>query len=135
MLTGAAIMLLSLAAMIAAILSGAAGFAVYVGPLFGFMLGFGITSPSVYAGVLAPFPTIAGSVSSLMGVFQFVSGAVMGTVAVALVDPAGLNLGLPDGGADFACRTRDGVRRRAGAETAGSAGRRLTSCGCSATAR
>ena len=58
------------------------------------MLGFGITSPSVYAGVLAPFPTIAGSVSSLMGVIQFVSGAVMGAVAVALVDPAGLNLGI-----------------------------------------
>ena len=93
-LTGASIMLLSLAAMIAAILSGGAGFAVYVGPLFGFMLGFGITSPSVYAGVLVPFPTIAGSVSSLMGVIQFVSGAVMGTVAVALVDPAGLNLGI-----------------------------------------
>ena len=92
-LTGAAIMIVSAAAMIAAVSAGAAGFAVYVGPLFGVMLGVGLSSPSLYAGVLAPFPTIAGSVSSLIGIIQFVSGAVLGAVAVALIDPAGLNLG------------------------------------------
>lgn len=92
-LTGAAIMIVSVAAMIAAVSAGATGFAVYVGPMFGVMLGVGLSSPSIYAGVLVPFPTIAGSVSSLMGIIQFVSGAVLGAVAVALVDPAGLNLG------------------------------------------
>ena len=92
-LSGAAVMMVSAAAMVAAVSAGAAGFAVYVGPLFGVMLGVGLSSPSLYAGVLAPFPTIAGSVSSLIGIVQFVSGAVLGAVAVALVDPAGMNLG------------------------------------------
>lgn len=92
-LTGAAIMTVSVAAMIAAVSAGAAGFAVYVGPMSGAMLAIGMSSPSIYAGVLVPFPAIAGSVSSLIGIIQFVSGAVLGAVAVALVDPAGLNLG------------------------------------------
>ena len=103
-LIGTAIMLLALAAMIAAVLAGpalfgaplagVAGFAVFVAPLSVFMLGFGIASPGVYAGVLSPFPTLAGSVSSLTGICQFVSGAALGALAVALADPAGLNLGI-----------------------------------------
>ncbi len=92
-LTGASIMIVSAAAMIAAVSAGAAGFAVYVGPLFGVTLGIGLSSPSLYAGVLAPFPTVAGSVSSLIGIVQFVSGAALGALAVALIDPAGLSLG------------------------------------------
>lgn len=92
--TGAAIMIVSAAAMAALVASGAAGFAVYVGPLFGVTLGIGLSSPSLYAGVLVPFPAIAGSVSALIGVVQFVSGAVLGALAVALADPAGLNLGV-----------------------------------------
>ena len=92
-LTGATVMIVSAAAMIAAVSAGADGFAVYIGPLFGAMLGVGLSSPSLYAGVLVPFPTIAGSVSSLIGIVQFVSAAVLGAIAVALVDPAGLNLG------------------------------------------
>jgi len=92
-LTGSTVMIVSTAAMMAAVSAGAAGFAVYVCPLFGAMLGIGLSSPSLYAGVLVPFPTIAGSVSSLIGIIQFVSAAVLGAVAVALVDPAGLNLG------------------------------------------
>lgn len=93
LLTGAAIIVVSVAAMIAAVSAGAAGFGAYVGPLFGVVLGLGLSSPSLYAGVLAPFPTIAGSVSSLIGIIQFVSGAALGALAVALVDPAGMNLG------------------------------------------
>ena len=93
-LTGATIMIVSAAAMSALVASGAAGFAVYVGPLFGVTLGIGLSSPSLYAGVLAPFPAIAGSVSALIGIIQFVSGAVLGAAAVALADPAGLNLGI-----------------------------------------
>ena len=92
-LTGSTVMIVSTAAMMAAVSAGAAGFAVYVCPLFGAMLGIGLSSPSLYAGVLVPFPTIAGSVSSLIGIVQFVSAAALGAVAVALVDPAGLNLG------------------------------------------
>jgi len=69
------------------------GFERVVGPLMVFMLGFGIATPSVYAGVLAPFPTIAGSVSSLMGVIQFIAGAVLGAVAVALSNGTGQILG------------------------------------------
>lgn len=93
-LSGATIMIVSALAMSALIASGATGFAVYVGPLFGVTLGIGLSSPSLYAGVLAPFPAIAGSVSALIGIIQFISGAVLGAAAVALADPAGLNLGL-----------------------------------------
>ena len=93
-LSGATIMIVSAMAMSALIASGATGFAVYVGPLFGVTLGIGLSSPSLYAGVLAPFPAIAGSVSALIGIIQFISGAVLGAAAVALADPAGLNLGL-----------------------------------------
>lgn len=93
LLIGTVIMVVAAAAMIAALSAGEAGYAAYVGPLFGVTLGIGLSSPSLYAGVLAPFPTIAGSVSSLIGIVQFVSGAVLGAAAVALVDPDGLNLG------------------------------------------
>jgi len=93
-LVGSMIMLAALAVLLVLIGAGPASFAGLVGPLLVFMLGFGIAAPSVYAGVLAPFPTIAGSVSSLMGVIQFVTGAILGAVAVAVSDGTGWTLGL-----------------------------------------
>ncbi len=93
-LSGSGIMLIALALLLSFIHVGAVGLGFLVGPLLIFMLGFGLATPSVYAGVLAPFPTIAGSVSSLMGVIQFISGAILGTVAVALSDGTGMALGL-----------------------------------------
>ncbi len=93
-LSGSGIMLIALAAFLSFIHVGAVGLGFLVGPLLIFMLGFGLATPSVYAGVLAPFPTMAGSVSSLMGVIQFVSGAILGAAAVALSDGTGMILGL-----------------------------------------
>jgi len=90
---GAAIMLSALAALLFFTGASDSGFVSIIGSLLIFMLGFGIAAPSVYAGVLAPFPTIAGSVSSLMGVIQFVAGAVLGAVAVAVSNGTGQVLG------------------------------------------
>jgi DHA1 family bicyclomycin/chloramphenicol resistance-like MFS transporter len=73
----------ALAALAAA---GVATLAAVVGPLGLFMLGIGLTSPSAFAGALAPFPRTAGSASSLMGLFQWLGGAAMGALVVALHD-------------------------------------------------
>lgn len=91
---GGVLMLSSLGVLLYFAYGSIDGFALIVAPLLVFMLGFGIAAPSVYAGVLAPFPAIAGSVSSLMGVIQFVGGALLGAVAVALSNQTGQVLGL-----------------------------------------
>lgn len=56
------------------------------GPLALLMLGIGLSSPSAFAGALAPFARTAGSASSLIGLFQWLGGAAMGALVVAIHD-------------------------------------------------
>lgn len=66
--------------------AGVVTLAAVIAPLGLFMLGIGLTSPSAFAGALAPFARTAGSASSLIGLFQWLGGAAMGAVVVALHD-------------------------------------------------
>jgi len=51
-----------------------------IAPMTLLMIGFGIVMPNALAGALAPFTRNAGSASSLLGMLQWASAAVMGTV-------------------------------------------------------
>lgn len=53
-----------------------------VGSMVLFMLGFGIALPNALAGAMAPFPTMAGAASAVIGFAQFAMAAV-GSVGVA----------------------------------------------------
>jgi len=66
--------------------AGVVSLAAVVGPLALLMLGIGLSSPSAFTGALAPFARTAGSASSLIGLFQWLGGAAMGAVVVALHD-------------------------------------------------
>ncbi|MEQ8695392.1 MAG: hypothetical protein RLT05_02405, partial [Bauldia litoralis] len=57
-----------------------------IGPLALLMFGIGLSSPSAFAGALAPFARTAGSASSLIGLFQWLGGAAMGALVVAVHD-------------------------------------------------
>jgi len=57
-----------------------------IAPMFMMMIAFALIFPSSIAGVLQPFPQIAGSASSLVGFVQQIIGALTGIAVTALSD-------------------------------------------------
>lgn len=76
--TGTLVMLAGAAAM--AGLAAAGVFTVWavIGPFFLVMIGAGLTLPNAIAGAIAPFPTMAGTASALMGFIQMTLAALVG---------------------------------------------------------
>lgn len=66
--------------------NGIYGIAVLVVPGFLWLFGFGFYSPNTMARAVAPFPTMAGAASSLIGSIQMFSGAIAATATGALYD-------------------------------------------------
>ena len=65
---------------------------VVIGPMFFCMASFAFIFPQAIAGVLQPFPHIAGVASSLVGFVQQIIGALTGVVLAALTDGSQLAL-------------------------------------------
>ena len=63
-----------------------------IGPMFFCMASFAFIFPQAIAGVLQPFPHIAGAASSLVGFVQQIIGALTGVVLAALSDGSQLAL-------------------------------------------
>ena len=63
-----------------------------VGPMFFCMTSFALIFPQSVAGVLQPFPHIAGAASSLVGFVQQIIGALTGVVLAAVSDGSQLAL-------------------------------------------
>ncbi|MFE0757879.1 multidrug effflux MFS transporter [Inquilinus sp. NPDC058860] len=76
--TGTLLMLAGAVAM--AGLAAAGVFAVWavIAPFFLVMIGVGLTLPNAIAGAIAPFPTMAGTASALMGFLQMTLAALVG---------------------------------------------------------
>ncbi|MBM3537448.1 MAG: multidrug effflux MFS transporter [Alphaproteobacteria bacterium] len=64
--------------------------AAILGPMFVFMFAFALILPQAMAGALTPFPQIAGSASSLIGLCQYGLSAIVGTAVAALFDGSAL---------------------------------------------
>lgn len=64
--------------------------AAILGPMFVFMFAFALILPQAMAGALTPFPQIAGSASSLIGLCQYGLSAILGTAVAALFDGSAL---------------------------------------------
>jgi DHA1 family bicyclomycin/chloramphenicol resistance-like MFS transporter len=77
--TAAAGLLLALVAA-----TGFGGLAGLLAPLFVFIASVGLVGPNTAAAAMAPYGRVAGSASALMGVLQFVVGAVAGALVSAL---------------------------------------------------
>jgi DHA1 family bicyclomycin/chloramphenicol resistance-like MFS transporter len=71
---GAALLLLL------AVVTGAGGFPALVGLLFVCVASLGVIFPNLAALVMAPFGSVAGSASALMGTLQFAVGGAAGTL-------------------------------------------------------
>lgn len=67
-------------------LAGELNLAAVLGPLAVFMAGAGLTLPNAIAGAIAPFPTIAGSASALLGFIQMMVAATVGILVGLLHD-------------------------------------------------
>jgi DHA1 family bicyclomycin/chloramphenicol resistance-like MFS transporter len=75
-LTGGALML-------GFILAGLVSPATIVGSMMIFMAGFGMAAPNALAGAMAPFPTMAGAASAMIG-FAQMGLAALGSMAIAI---------------------------------------------------
>ena len=75
--SGAALMLAGGLAAAALAWGGVAHWAAVVAPFFAFLLGSALTVPNATALALSPFPTAAGSASSLIGAIAFTAGAAI----------------------------------------------------------
>lgn len=80
---GAMTALLGGALMLGFTLAGLVTPVTIVGSMMIFMLGFGIAAPNAMAGALAPFPTMAGAASAMIG-FGQMAMAALGSVGIAL---------------------------------------------------
>jgi DHA1 family bicyclomycin/chloramphenicol resistance-like MFS transporter len=77
--TAAAGLLLALVA-----ITGFGGFVSLLVPLFVFVASVGLVGPNTAAAALAPYGSVAGSASALMGMLQFIVGAVAGALVGTL---------------------------------------------------
>jgi DHA1 family bicyclomycin/chloramphenicol resistance-like MFS transporter len=65
--------------------AGVIGVAAVVGPFFVYMAGAGLAMPNAVAGAIAPFPSMAGAASALLGFVQMAFAAGVGLMVGQLV--------------------------------------------------
>ena len=85
-LTGTALAAISGLVMLACVASGVDHVAIFVVPMFVYLLAVGFINPIGIASVLAPFPEIAGKTSALLGATQMVFSASASWLVSALHD-------------------------------------------------
>lgn len=83
LLVGVSVSLLGGVAMLAPALAGTISVAVIVGPGAVFSFGMGIVLPGGMAGAMAPYPTIAGAASAVLGFVQMLVSAAAAMLAGA----------------------------------------------------